>query len=74
MAASDAFRKFLVLQWKTLLQKKRHYILTVLEIVIPSLLFIVMVVLRVKGDGAFSPTMKPAVINDPMNYVDKYCR
>ena len=47
-------RKFLVLQWKTLLQKRRHWILTPLEIVIPSILFIAVVVLRYEAVG-FSP-------------------
>ena len=47
-------RKFLVLQWKSLLQKKRHWILTLLEIVIPSLLFIAVAVLRYQADE-FSP-------------------
>ena len=51
---SDGLRKFLVLQWKSLLQKKRHWILTLLEIVIPSILFIAVVVLRYQADE-FSP-------------------
>ena len=51
---SDGLRKFLVLQWKSLLQKKRHWILTLLEIVIPSVLFIAVVVLRYEADE-FSP-------------------
>ena len=51
---SDGLRKFLVLQWKSLLQKKRHWILTLLEIVIPSILFIAVVVLRYQAEE-FSP-------------------
>ena len=51
---SDGLRKFLVLQWKWLLQKKRHWLLTLLEIVIPSILFIAVVVLRYQAEE-FSP-------------------
>ena len=51
---SDGLRKFLVLQWKSLLQKKRHWILTLIEIVIPSVLFIAVVVLRYEAKD-FSP-------------------
>lgn len=47
-------RKFQVLTWKTCITKLRHYIETTLDIVIPSLLFIVLVVLRYKV-ADFSP-------------------
>ena len=40
------FSKFLVLTWKNLLLKKRHWIMTILELVLPILLFIVLAVLR----------------------------
>ena len=56
---SDGARKFLVLQWKTLLQKRRHWILTPLEIVIPSILFIAVVVLRYEAED-FSPEQQDA--------------
>ena len=55
-------RKFLVLTWKTLLVKARHYIETVLDLIVPSLLFIVLVVLRYQFDG-LAPTHEDAVIS-----------
>lgn len=51
-------RKFQVLTWKTCIIKLRHYVETTLDIVIPSLLFIVLVVLRYKV-ADFSPKTKP---------------
>ena len=38
--------KFLVLLWKNLLLKRRHWLMTVLEICVPVLLFIVLAVIR----------------------------
>ena len=52
-------RKFKVLTWKTLITKYRHYIETILDILVPSLLFIVLVVLRFKFEG-LAPTQKEA--------------
>ena len=38
--------KFLVLSWKNLLLKKRHWFMTILEVVLPIVLFILLAVLR----------------------------
>jgi hypothetical protein len=53
----DTGRKFLVLQWKSLLQKRRHYILTALEIIIPTLLFLVMVIFQVTEGSGWTPEL-----------------
>lgn len=56
------FRKFKVLTWKTLIVKRRHYIESALDIIVPSLLFIVLVVLRYLGGGDMAPSVKPPEI------------
>ena len=38
--------KFLVLLWKNLLLKRRHWFMTILEIIVPVLLFVVLAVIR----------------------------
>ena len=38
--------KFLVLSWKNLLLKRRHWFMTILELVLPIILFILIAVLR----------------------------
>lgn len=53
-------RKFQVLTWKAFITKIRHYVETALDIIIPSLLFIILVVLRFKV-ADFSPEKKPAI-------------
>ena len=50
--------KFLVLLWKNLLLKRRHWFMTILEIVIPVLLFIVLAVVRGEIDQPTSYPLK----------------
>ena len=38
--------KFLVISWKNLLLKRRHWFMTILEIVLPIILFVLIAVLR----------------------------
>ena len=40
------FSKFLVLLWKNLLLKRRHWFMTILEIAVPVLLFVILAVIR----------------------------
>ena len=40
------FAKFWVLLWKNLLLKRRHWFMTILEIAVPVLLFVVLAVVR----------------------------
>ncbi len=55
----NSFRRFFILQWKNLLLKKRHWLLTLCEIVIPTLLFVSIVAIRNTGgdDVSFSELM-----------------
>ena len=41
--------KFLVLSWKNLLLKRRHWFMTILELVLPIILFVLIAVLRQVG-------------------------
>ena len=38
--------KFLVISWKNLLLKRRHWFMTILEVVLPIILFVLIAVLR----------------------------
>ena len=44
------FSKFLVLLWKNLLLKRRHWFMTILEIAVPVLLFVILAVIRGEVD------------------------
>ena len=41
---SDALRKIFIMMWKNLLLRKRHYIQTTMEIILPTMMFVVMIV------------------------------
>ena len=58
-------RKFQVLTWKTLKVKMRHYIETTLDLIVPTLLFIILAVLRYQGGDDFAPSLKDAQIYSP---------
>ena len=58
-------RKFQVLTWKTLKVKMRHYIETTLDLIVPTLLFIILAVLRYQGGDSFSPSLQDAQIYSP---------
>ena len=65
-------RKFKVLTWKTLKIKARHYVETTLNLVVPTLLFIVVVVLRYEL-GDFKPTHEPASTYPAKNDLGAVC-
>ena len=67
------WRKFLILQWKNLLLKYRHYVQTAAEIFVPTLLFIGIVVIRATGGEDITPVMKDPVINASLPYPVTYC-
>ncbi len=73
MAKSPGYRKFFVLQWKALLQKRRHYILTALEIIVPTLLFVALVIMRAEADF-FGVKQRKAVVPPVKSYVENYCK
>ena len=50
MAGSNIFRKIFIMMWKNLLLRKRHYIQTALEIILPTILFVILVAIHSTGD------------------------
>jgi hypothetical protein len=68
----NSFRKFLLLIWKnTYVIRKRHWVVTICEIIIPSFLFLLMAIVRA-STGAFGveyikePTYFPEVSESEM--------
>ncbi|CAL4067232.1 unnamed protein product, partial [Meganyctiphanes norvegica] len=49
-------QKLVLLMWKNLLLRKRHWVLTLFEVLLPTLLFSLIVSIRVLPDSAFQPT------------------
>ena len=49
-SGSNTFRKIFIMMWKNLLLRKRHYIQTALEIILPTLLFVILVAIHSTGD------------------------
>ncbi len=49
MMWEDLLRKFFILQWKNYLLKRRHWVFTLFEIIIPTLLFVSIVAIRNTG-------------------------
>ena len=66
-------RKFWVLTWKTAIVKSRHYIETTLDLLIPTLLFVLMAVLRYQGGGILAPKFEPAEIFRPDYALQQFC-
>jgi len=50
-----SFSLFLLLMWKNFLLRKRHWLLTLFEIILPTLLFFLLVLVRVLPDSALLP-------------------
>lgn len=71
--AGSTLKKFLILEWKYFLLKKRHWIQTLCEIIIPTLLFMGIVVIRYVGGPEVSPVDKPAEIELAKIYPLQYC-
>ena len=66
-------RKFGVLTWKTLIVKRRHYIETALDLIVPTFLFMIMAALRYQGGDFLKPEHKPDEIFDTNRFLDKIC-
>ena len=49
-SGSNIFRKIFIMMWKNLLLRKRHYIQTALEIILPTILFVILVAIHSTGD------------------------
>ena len=63
------FSKFLVLLWKNLLLKRRHWFMTILEIAVPVLLFVILAVIRGEVDP---PVFKEIITNNLETYQVKF--
>lgn len=50
------WNKLVLLMWKNLLLRKRHWVLTAFEILLPTLLFTLLLTIRVLPDSAFLPS------------------
>ena len=75
---SNMFRKIFIMIWKNFLLRKRHYIQTALEIILPTLLFVILVAIHTSGDTPNSTSVNgtnevQADIPPPDWYPIDYC-
>ena len=74
---NNFFRKTFIMMWKNVLLRKRHYIQTALEIILPTLLFVILVAIHSTGDNQNSNGEKTNVIEAkiplPKLYPIDYC-
>ena len=49
----------IVMYWKNLTLKLRHYIQTLLEILVPTLLFAATLAIYLEGGGEYTPSLQP---------------
>ena len=73
----NIFRKIFIMMWKNFLLRKRHYIQTALEIILPTLLFVILVAIHSTGDNKNSQGETTNVIDanipNAMIYPIEYC-
>ena len=50
-------KKFLLLIWKNFILRRRHWVLTIFEILLPTLLFTLLLTLRLIPDSSLRPVM-----------------
>ena len=75
-AGSNTFRKTFIMMWKNYLLRKRHYIQTALEIILPTLLFVILVAINSFTDAPYSQegtNVVPANIPKVSYYPVDYC-
>ena len=73
---SNMLRKIFIMIWKNFLLRKRHYIQTALEIILPTLLFVILVAIHSTGDAPNSQdgtNIVPANIPNVSYYPIDYC-
>ena len=72
---SGMFRKIFIMMWKNFLLRKRHYIQTALEIILPTLLFLILVTIHNTGDqdGQQGTNIIPANIPNQTLYPIEFC-
>ena len=70
----ESIRKvFIVMYWKNLTLKLRHYIQTILEILVPTLLFAATLAIYLEGGEGISPEAKNGTIYGDVPFFLQYC-
>ena len=73
----NMFRKTFIMMWKNFLLRKRHYIQTLIEIILPTLLFLMLVAIHNTGDTPNKDGQKtrkiPANIPNETMYPIEFC-
>jgi len=70
-----SFRKvFIVMYWKNLTLKLRHYVQTLLEILVPTLLFAAVLAIYLEGGESFTPAFVAASSTEPQTSIEQFCR
>ena len=73
MGCKVGLRRFSILLWKNFMLKKRHYLQTIFEIIIPTALFTAIVAIHVKGGESVSPKQMDIVYNRTQAYPVEFC-
>jgi hypothetical protein len=66
-------RKIYILSWKTLKVKARHYVETLLDIIVPVVLFALLGFLRYSGGEGLTPSWQNATIYNKAVIFNRYC-
>ena len=64
---------FIVMYWKNLTLKLRHYIQTLLEILVPTLLFAATLAIFLEGGSEYTPRPMDAQINLTDSSLQQFC-
>ena len=65
--------KFGILNWKNLLLKWRHWVQTLFEILVPTVLFMAIVAIRSEGGENITPVLKPEQTFDVVPLALQFC-
>jgi len=66
-------KKFFILLWKNMIIKKRHWVMSILEVLVPTVLFVAIVALRTEGGERLNPKYKNETINAAKIYPIYFC-
>ena len=64
---------FIVMYWKNLTLKLRHYFQTLLEILVPTLLFAATLAIYLEGGDDYTPTFVTAKSEMPKTSIEQFC-
>lgn len=64
---------FIVMYWKNLTLKLRHYFQTLLEILVPTLLFAATLAIYLEGGEEYTPSFQPAKSEPPVLTFIDFC-